>query len=60
MPRITAFHSVNEIAKPADKRVYHDNSTCPPGRDIPREVRRPGTGGYGRCHQCRDRNEQGM
>jgi len=35
MPRIPEFYSVNEINKPVEKRVYHDNSACAPGRDIP-------------------------
>src|SRR5260221_240997 len=36
MPRTSPFFSVNEDKKTADKRVHHNNSACPPGRDIPR------------------------
>ena len=34
MPRTSDFYAVNEIDKPPDKRVYHNNSSCPSGRDI--------------------------
>jgi hypothetical protein len=50
MPRVAAFYSVNEIKKP--RRVYHDNSACPRGRDIPRNERRSGTGNYRLCEDC--------
>ena len=46
MPRAAAFYSVNEVTKPPANRVHHDNSACPPGRDIPQHERKPGTGGY--------------
>ena len=39
MPSTRDFHSVNEVKKPAAHRVYHDNSACPPGRDIPEHER---------------------
>jgi hypothetical protein len=52
MPVISAFYSVNEIKKPADQRVYHDNSLCRPGQDIPANERRSGTGGYRQCDKC--------
>jgi hypothetical protein len=56
MPTIPSFYSVNEAAKPADKRVYHNNSTCPPGRDIPQNERRVGDNGYSLCKDCASRN----
>ena len=43
MPKTQPFYSVNEEKKPAANRVYHDNSACPPGRDIPFSERRVGT-----------------
>jgi len=52
MPTVSEFYSINEVKKPADKRVYHDNSACAPGRDIPQNERRPGKGGYRRCDDC--------
>jgi hypothetical protein len=54
-----AFHSINEVKKPAHNRVYHDNSACPPGRDIPTWERKPGTGGYRLCDDCVERNRRG-
>jgi hypothetical protein len=54
-----AFYSINEIHKPAGNRVYHNNSACPPGRDIPEAERRPGTGGYRLCHDCEKLNTRG-
>ena len=52
MPRVDDFYSVNEINKPADQRVYHDNSACSSGRHIPQNERRPGKGGYPHCQVC--------
>jgi hypothetical protein len=52
MAKVASFYSVNEVDKPPDKRVYHNNDACPPGRDIPRNERRTGTGGYRLCRDC--------
>jgi hypothetical protein len=60
MPRIEAFHSRREARKPADQGVYHNNSTCRPGRDINLSSDdRHGTGNYHLCHDCDDRNFSG-
>lgn len=52
LAQVPAFHSINEIDKPADKRVYHNDDACAPGRDIPKNERRGGTGGYRLCKDC--------
>lgn len=52
MPATAAFYSVNEARKPPAQQVHHDNSACPPGRDIPQHERRAGTGGYRLCKDC--------
>ena len=59
MPRVQEFYSVNEAKKPPANRVHHNNSACPPGRDIPQHERRSGTGGYRLCHDCVELNRQG-
>jgi len=59
MPKVAEFYSINEAGKPAANRVHHNNSACPPGRDIPQHERRVGTGGYRLCHDCKERNDQG-
>jgi hypothetical protein len=59
MPKVTAFYSVNEAIKPAGQRVYHDNSLCAPGRDIPQNERRTGTNNYRHCDDCTKLNDQG-
>ncbi len=59
MPATAAFYSVNEVNKPAANRVHHNNSACPPGRDIPQHERRAGTGNYRLCHDCENLNRQG-
>ena len=46
MPKVQDFYSINENKKPIEKRVYHDNSACAPGRDIPINERLSGKGGY--------------
>jgi hypothetical protein len=58
MPKTSAFYSVNEEKKPADKRVHHDNSACRPGQDIPHSERRPGTNGYRQCLDCKKLNDE--
>lgn len=52
MPKVAEFHSINEVKKPEKDRVHHNNSTCPPGRDIPQHERKPGSGGYRLCDDC--------
>ena len=59
MPKVAEFYSINETAKPAANRVHHNNSACPPGRDIPQSERRSGSGGYRLCRDCEERNRQG-
>jgi hypothetical protein len=59
MPPTQIFHSVNEIKKAPGHRVYHNNSACPPGRDIPRDERRGGTAGYRLCYDCQELNRLG-
>jgi hypothetical protein len=54
MPATPAFHSVNEVKKPLPNRVYHINSACAPGRDIPQHERLPGNGGYRLCLDCEE------
>jgi hypothetical protein len=55
MPKVADFYSINEALKPALDRVYHNNSACAPGRDIPQHERRSGTNNY---RLCRDRTKQ--
>ncbi len=59
MPKVADFYSVNEAIKLAANRVYHNNSACPPGRDIPQHERRQGTGGYRHCEDCQKLNREG-
>ncbi|HEY2104310.1 MAG TPA: hypothetical protein VGH29_00905 [Candidatus Binataceae bacterium] len=58
MPSEAAFYSVNEVKKPRDLRVYHNNSACLVGRDIPQHERKKGTAGYGHCDECAKLNRQ--
>lgn len=48
MGKVALFHSSN----PADPDVYHDQSECPSGQQIPEENRVPGTGGFLKCEEC--------
>jgi hypothetical protein len=59
MPKVPEFYSINEVVKPVGNRVHHNNGACPPGRDIPQNERRPGTGGYRLCDDCARLNAQG-
>jgi len=53
MPLVAPFFSMNEVRKPFANRVYHDNSDCPAGRDIPHDDRMRGTGPYRPCEDCK-------
>lgn len=59
MAPTAAFYSINEVQKPTNHRVHHNNNACPPGRDIPAHERRAGTGGYRLCEDCNRLNAQG-
>ena len=49
MAKVYPFHSSN----PADPDVWHDESICPPGRQIPPRNRVPGKGsGNRKCKKC--------
>jgi hypothetical protein len=59
MSQVYPFYSINEQEKPVNHRVHHNNSACPPGRDIPLNERRQGTGNYRLCQDCQNLNSQG-
>ena len=60
MPKVAAFFSVNEKLKLPEHRVHHNNSACPPARDMPSSERKPGTNGYRLCNGCARLNLLGM
>ena len=49
---IVEFHSINEVKKPADKRIYHNRFNCPEGSKVGGEDRRVGKNGYKLCPDC--------
>jgi hypothetical protein len=59
MANVYPFYSINEVLKPVGNRVHHNNSACPPGRDIPLHERKQGTGNYRLCRDCQNLNDQG-
>ena len=48
--KVAPYHSSN----PSDPDVYHDQSECPSGKQIPLKNRRVGDGGYRKCKHCAD------
>lgn len=54
---MAVFYSVNEVKKPPEKRVHHNNSQCPSGNDIPKHERVSGTGGHRLCFHCKNLNK---
>lgn len=52
MPRVQAFHSVDQARKPEDHRIYHDNDRCFSARGIFQHQRLDGDGGYRLCVEC--------
>ena len=59
MPRVPNFYSINEILKPVQNRLHHNNGTCAPGREIPQNERRRGQNGYQLCQDCEKLNRRG-
>jgi hypothetical protein len=59
MTLTAAFYSINEVQKPIENRVHHNNNACPPGRDIPSWERKAGTGSYRLCAKCQQFNNEG-
>lgn len=57
MPGVATFYSINEIQKQLN-RVYHNNSDCAYGSNIPSWDRRLGTGKYKLCGECRRLNRE--
>ncbi len=55
MPLTPAFYSINQAKKPLRDRVYHNNTKCAPGRDIPLNERKFGTVGH-LCQHCKNYN----
>lgn len=47
------YHSINENTKPPKDRVYHNNTDCRSGRDIPERERVYTTGGHRLCKHCK-------
>jgi len=61
LQHVDDFYSVNEINKPAENRVYHNNSECHSGREIPQNDRVSGAPtGYRLCEHCISLNRQGL
>src|SRR5581483_954995 len=52
MPTVPAFYSDREASRPAAMRVYHNNSSCEFGKQIPEAERRNGTNAYELCEDC--------
>jgi hypothetical protein len=58
MSRVSDFYSIKECQKTAWDRVFHNNSECPSGRNIPQPERTWGTGGYRLCDDCSKLNSE--
>lgn len=58
MPSVEVFYSINEITKPPETQVHHNNRDCVSGHKIPRYEHRFGTGGYRLCDNCQKLNHQ--
>jgi hypothetical protein len=52
MTSVPAFRSVVEATRQETQRVYHDDSACPSGKEIPATDRRGGRSDYRRCEIC--------
>ncbi len=52
MPQVASFHS-------KDQQVYHNNSKCGPGSEIPAHNKISGTGNKPLCKDCQKLNSEG-
>lgn len=59
MALTASFHGMDEMLKPPNKRLYHNNDGCPSASEISPTDRQTGTGGYRLCKECErlDRKE---
>jgi hypothetical protein len=51
-PALARDRAVIPASMDAPPAVFHDNDTCPDGRQVPADAREPGDGGYERCPIC--------
>jgi len=58
MPTTTPFHSENPADK-ADKKVYHNNTTCQEGRAIDPKYKKSGSDNRPLCQICDRHNREG-
>jgi hypothetical protein len=59
MSKVPSFYSISELLKPLMDRVYHNNESCAPGRDISATDRRENSNIYRLCGDCEMLNIQG-
>ena len=52
--KVAPWHSANE----QDRRVYHDDTSCPEGHEIADENRRVGMGDLAHCSRCKERDRR--
>jgi hypothetical protein len=52
MAKVPAYHTDSPEYPPKHREVYHDKDTCPDGKRIKPEHRKPGTGGKKHCLEC--------
>jgi hypothetical protein len=51
--KVPPYHSINEIKKPQEDRVFHTYDDCQSGRDIPyNSERQSGRSNYRKCLHC--------
>ena len=53
MARVPPYHTFSLKAPPQAWVVYHDDDSCPDGKEIPPRHREPGTGLRTLCERCR-------
>jgi anti-sigma B factor antagonist len=58
MAKVADFHSIGELLKPSEDRVYHNNEDCAPGREISAIDRRADSATYRLCGDCEMLNTQ--
>ena len=52
MATVSAYHNDSPEYPPSHREVYHDKDTCPDGKRIKPEHRKPGMGGKKHCLEC--------
>jgi len=57
--KVLPYRSINEVKKPLDERVHHNNNQCAAWYQIPPKEMVRTDAGYRLCQRCKKLNAEG-